>query len=304
MELGLRGRAALTPLVASILVSALGCARLKAPSLPPDLEERTITALVIVHRGLVDRLKPKAWQTQALERVASASRLFEEQFRLRFVVGAFQIWDREVSLGERPHDLLDQLRGKISAGANEIVIAFVPWPRLPPERIAGPGAANFEKGYVLARADFGSASSESETITLVHELGHLFGAKHVYRIESVMGGDPRETARFDRFNEKIVMAHRLRDFQAPEGGEDGIDRCLAIEAYRELLEGEGENDDTFLVHRRLGELLLVEGDLDGAARHLAQLSGVNRRPWRIGSPSCCASGGSTHTMVPSTRSGS
>lgn len=270
MELRFRGRAALTPLVASILVFALGCARLKAPSLLPDLEERTITALAVVHKGLVDRLEPKAWRTQAFERVASASRLFEEQFRLRFVVGAFQIWDREVSLDERPHDLLDQLRGEVSAGAHEIVIAFIPWPRLPPERIAGPGAANFEKGYVLVRADFSSPPVESETMTLVHELGHLFGAKHVHRIESVMGGDPREMARFDRFNEKIVMAHRLRDFQAPEGREDGIDRRLAIEAYQELLEGEGENDDTFLVHGRLGELLLVEGDLNGAARHLRE----------------------------------
>lgn len=231
MELRFRGKASLTPLVASILVFALGCARLKAPSLLPDLEERTITALAVVHKGLVDRLEPKAWRTQAFERVASASRLFEEQFRLRFVVGAFQIWDREVSLDERPHDLLDQLRGEVSAGSPPV---------------------------------------ESETMTLVHELGHLFGAKHVHRIESVVGGDLREMARFDRFNEKIVMAHRLRDFQAPEGGEDGIDRRLAIEAYQELLEGEGENDDTFLVHRRLGRLLLVEGDLDGAARHLRE----------------------------------
>lgn len=266
----LNGRAAFTLLVASILVaSALGCAKSKAPGIPLDLEARTITALAVVHKKLVDQ-QPEAWQTHAQKRIASASRLFEEQFRLRFVVQTFQIWDREVSLNEGPEDLLDQLRGEISAGANEIVIAFVPWPQLPPERIVGSGAANFHKGYVLVRADFGAPAGASETMTIAHELGHLFGAKHVYRIESVMGGDPPAPARFDRYNEKIVMAHRLRNFQATDGGEDGVDRRLAIEAYRALLEREGENDDTFWIHRRLGKLLLAEGDLDAAAHHVTE----------------------------------
>lgn len=107
-------------------------------------------------------------------------------------------------------------------------------------------------------------------MTLIHELGHLLEAKHVHRVESVMGGDPQETARFDPLNEKIVMAHRLRTFRAPKRKEDGIDHRLAIEAYQELLEREGENDDTLLVHRRLGELLLREGDLDGTAHPLRE----------------------------------
>lgn len=277
MEIGLRRRAALAPFVALMLVaSALGCAKAKPRAVPPNLEARTITALAVVHKGLVDQ-QPKAWQSQARERVASASRLFEDQFRLRFVVGTSQIWDREVSLSERPHDLLDQLRGEVSAGANEIVIAFVPWPKLPPERNAGPGAANFHKGYILVRADFGAFPSTSETMTLAHELGHLFGAKHVYRIESVMGGDPPATARFDRYNEKIVMAHRLRNFQAGDGREEGVDRRLTIEAYRELLKGEGENDDAFWIHKRLGKLLMAEGDLDGAAHHLREALRIKRR---------------------------
>ncbi len=277
MELGLRRRAALAPFVASMLVaSALGCAKAKPRAIPPDLEVRTITALAVVHKALVDQ-QPKAWQSQARERVASASQLFEDQFRLRFAVGNFEIWDREVWLSERPHDLLDQLRGEVSAGANEIVIAFVPWPRLPPERIAGGGAANFRKGYILVRADFGAQPSASETMTMVHELGHLFGAKHVYRIESVMGGDPPATARFDRYNEKIVMAHRVRNFQAADGREEGVDRRLTIEAYRALLKGEGENDDAYRVHKRLGKLLIAEGDLDGATHHLREALRLKRR---------------------------
>lgn len=270
MELGRRDRAALTLLVASMLLaSGVGCAKSKAPGIPLDLEARTVTALAVVHKKLVDQ-QPEAWQTHARERIASASRLFEEQFRLRFVVQTFQIWDREVSLNEGLQDLLDQLRGEVSAGANEIVIAFVPWPRLPPERIAGSGAANFEKAYVLVRADFGAPPSASETMTIAHELGHLFGAKHVYRIESVMGGDPPATARFDRYNEKIVMAHRLRNFQGADRAKEGVDRRLTIEAYRELLEREGENDDAFWIHRRLGKLFLAEGDLDAAVHHVRE----------------------------------
>ena len=277
MEIGLRRGAALAPFVASMIVaSALGCAKAKPRAIPPDLEARTITALVVVHKALIDQ-QPKDWQSQARERVASASHLFEDQFRLRFVVGTSQIWDREVWLSERPHDLLDQLRGEVSAGANEIVIAFVPWPRLPPERIAGGGAANFRKGYILVRADFGAQPSASETMTMVHELGHLFGAKHVYRIESVMGGDPPATARFDRYNEKIVMAHRVRNFQAADGREEGVDRRLTIEAYRALLKGEGENDDAYRVHKRLGKLLIAEGDLDGATHHLREALRLKRR---------------------------
>ena len=49
--------------------------------------------------------------------------------------------------------------------------------------------------------------------TLVHELGHLFGAKHVSNKDSVMRPGSFKSLEFDKINRKRILKYKWRNFQ-------------------------------------------------------------------------------------------
>jgi Zn-dependent peptidase ImmA (M78 family) len=49
---------------------------------------------------------------------------------------------------------------------------------------------------------------DDDTVTLVHELGHIFGAEHVQDADSIMNEDFDYRAEFDMKNRSVILKNR------------------------------------------------------------------------------------------------
>ena len=205
-----------------------------APSVPaPKLREIKVLAVADIEY----RNRFPDWQERVKGLVGAASRYYESEFGLRFTVLACKPWEFNARYQPSMEEKLVSLQ-KIELGQADLLIAFVRsvqhrengaaigwgfWlceymlvTDLWPELVDGAQLMPLVCRQILKKPGFGS------TMTLIHELGHLFGAFHVDNAESIMYFSTMKIVppriQFDDVNRQVILATRDVDFRvAPEG---------------------------------------------------------------------------------------
>jgi hypothetical protein len=120
------------------------------------------------------------WEKNARNLIDNASAFYRDWFEVAFVIDTMVVWDIEA---EPCHTVMfdwDCLVKSVPRGNADIVIHFTKERRL---TYGLAGISLFDFGYVrVTQSDWGNLQGgyEKAFMTLVHELGHQFGAFHVY----------------------------------------------------------------------------------------------------------------------------
>lgn len=286
---------------ARMRVRALALLALVPFAVPTQAADPVQALGIVPVKILVDDDEPAArqrWETVLRERVARASKIFAQNFGIRFEVAAVDTWETDVKL--RSFDqLFIEFAREVKPEPARLALGFCRQ-RLDPTRarrnlggIPGPFGA-----HVLLSEN--AHISETERVeVLVHELGHFLGAPHSPDPNSVMRpelGDGKARSRrftvgFDPTSNLILKAvakeFRERDIAALADLTErnkallrelyaGIDRQLPGDPvagrYLALLDEEPSEADP----RRTAGNLLVE-QVRGIVAAVVQAAEDNRR---------------------------
>lgn len=187
---------------------------------------REFTILAVADRTY--RQRHPQWQDRVKQIVERTSQYYSEVFNMRFSVADFQPWQLKAD-AKNFADTWNQLYG-IDARAADLVVGFV--------GVAYPQGHRFG-GYRLGQAMPMSqhvyisdeASLELAVRTLVHELGHIFGAFHVADTRSIMYPEANRVASYFEFGKPVIEAFQhSQDLDLRRGVESlSPDSARAIE---------------------------------------------------------------------------
>lgn len=232
-----------------------------------DLPARAGTDLRTIRVGIAvapSFMNQPNWRSEFGQRLAYASRIFESEFKIRFVATKWYEWS-----GAKEHEesqaLLEDLMSHFPLGDVDLVIGLTSLKKTPSQMIRDPhtiGQARPLSGYLVLRYPTNRLFKIQEQTVLVHELGHLFGAIHTDRPSTIMYPliDKQLPSHFDQENRDIIMETRGIDFK--KGIEalpkDSIQRLLG--SYIKLI-AENQPFDFFYM---LGVLYVNIGQYDNA----------------------------------------
>jgi len=157
------------------------------------------------------------WRSEFEQRLAYASRIFESEFKVKFVPVKWREWpvvNEKVSL----RALLEDLQSRFPLEKADIVIGLTSVKGVSLADVKDPdtvGQAKILSGYLVLRYPISPMYRIQEQTVLTHELGHLFGAVHTDEPSTVMFPiiDKQVPVRFDTENHDIIMATRAIDFK-------------------------------------------------------------------------------------------
>lgn len=211
----------LRPIICFILsLTALSCA-LSRPALP----ERVVKVKLVVDRRA--REANVGWRDDILRKFTTAADFFEDEFGIRFAVAGMQPWNYQEAMTSTA-DLLKLLKKQVpvtdAAGRFDLVIGFTQLPgRVMPghARVDEIGDCNSGLGnyIVLSITDTDRyletdrARGDRDSQSLIHELGHIFGAEHVDDRDSVMAVQFRPYTDFDKKNREVVFKNKFCAFR-------------------------------------------------------------------------------------------
>jgi len=278
----------------------------------------------VLARAAVDQVlrAQEGWEERIRERFTFAAEQISRQVEIDLALLDVQPWERLRGTTDGL-DLIEELRGDASPGKADLVLGFAGETRevemvdgQPTIRGHTLGLSPCFAGYgivaeVIASRDGQQFRVPEETLreTLVHELGHLFGAVHVSD-DSVMRATPSQTRvyTFDRLNLEVLRVCRWMDFSvhlaslsedelerltdlyaelaAGPASDDGVHfyRALVCTQLRQYDEAIGEYLQVLSVsprdaytHYNLAELLYYQRNNSEAARlHWRQAAGIGR----------------------------
>lgn len=171
--------------------------------------------------------KDRRWHDEIDRKFAAAADFFEMEFGIRLVAHTIQPWPLErkvASTGELLRDLKQHVPLSDKEGIYDIVIGFTALPgRISPGHARVDEIGNCRDGlgnYIAISATETLRSSERESIlgntdvlTLIHELGHLFGAEHVDDRSSIMAVHFNPFTDFDPKNREIILKNKFCPFR-------------------------------------------------------------------------------------------
>lgn len=173
------------------------------------------------------RARNSAWPNEARGLIEAASDYYEREFGIQFVTESVVPWPAQ----ERIHSTVDLLTtverdfpAKNKDGSYDLIVVFSA-EEISRYFVAGRSRVdrigNCQQGlgnYVIApvhkpfRYAGAHAEPEPDTIALIHELAHIFGAEHVEDRGSIMYEDLGYRTEFDSKNRSMILKNRSCPF--------------------------------------------------------------------------------------------
>jgi len=169
------------------------------------------------------RQRNSAWEKEVRGLVEAASDYYEREFNIQFITQSAAPWPAQERIPSTA-DLLVRLKRDFPVqkrdGDYDLIIAFT---GEPVSRYVGAGRARVDRigscreglgFYVVVpvrqvfRYGGPSAELEYDTVALIHELGHIFGAEHVADIHSIMNEKFDYRTEFDLKNRNVILQNR------------------------------------------------------------------------------------------------
>ena len=223
------------------------------------------------------------WEKDVRARMARASAVFEREFRVRFVVASVGEWQSEDAAASI-HDLHAALARRTGGGAEDVVIGFSSQ-HAPARAGAAPDVYDRGVAYYFGRCCIVRAGTPPagdpwpyEDETVLHEIGHVFGAWHSTHGRSVMRAIKQgpENAGFDVYARAAVLSSRTVDFRRGTDAVDDATVATLFAAWKVSHPGDAEFPPW--------QALCTEawwaresGDADGAARRCDRALDMDRR---------------------------
>ncbi|MDY0170032.1 MAG: M12 family metallo-peptidase [Thermoguttaceae bacterium] len=178
--------------------------------------------IVVPVKLLVDDDEPAVraiWEPRLRNRLAEASRIFEQHCGVRLEVAAVDMWysnNRTRDFGQA----LAEFERAVDPAPGKLAIGFTSQYHIPPRRVPLGGTRGPLHPWILIREWSQHVTASERLEILVHELGHFFGAVHSAETDSVMRpelGDRQSHARafrigFDPLN-TIAMYLLVDEFR-------------------------------------------------------------------------------------------
>jgi hypothetical protein len=184
-------------------------------------QERVVRIKVLADPAM--RQRNSAWEKEARGLVEAASDYYEREFNIRLITQSVTPWPDQERIASTA-DLLLKLKADFplarKTADHDLIIAFT---GEPVSRYIGAGRPRVDKigncreglGYyavVPVREVFryGGAMAELtyDTVALIHELGHIFGAEHVADGQSIMSEIFDYRTEFDMKNRNVILKNR------------------------------------------------------------------------------------------------
>lgn len=187
-------------------------------------------ARVVRIKALVDvpfRNRNPRWDQEARGLIEAASDYYEEEFGIRLITHSVATWPENERVPSTPSllaRLLKQFPIAAADGSYDIVVAFS---GENVSRILSDGrprvdrVGNCNQGlarYIvlptrkLFRYTGQTTVRDSDVLTLIHEIGHVFGAEHVEDFNSIMHENFDYRTEFDAKNRQIIRNNRSCPF--------------------------------------------------------------------------------------------
>jgi len=209
------------------ILSALLCAHFLAAC---SIFQAPAPARVVRVKALVDppfRSRNPSWDQEARGLIEAASDYYEEEFGIRLITQSVTPWPDAERVPSTP-GLLARLQKQFPVTATndsyDIIVAFSGEnisrlltdgrPRVDRIGNCSQGLARYIvlPTRKLFRYTSVHAEPETDVLTLVHELAHVFGAEHVEDFNSIMHENFDYRTEFDAKNRKIIQDNRSCPF--------------------------------------------------------------------------------------------
>ena len=208
--------------ICSILSALLlaGCSVFQASA-----PERVVRVKALVDQPF--RTRNPGWAQEARALIEAASDYYEEEFGIRLITQSVSPWLENERVPSTP-TLLARLQKQFPVasadGSYDIVVAFTGEnvsriltagrPRV--DRIGNCSQGLARYIILPTRKPFSYTGQTSDldpdVITLVHEIGHVFGAEHVEDVNSIMNENFDYRSQFDAKNRTIIQNNRTCPF--------------------------------------------------------------------------------------------
>jgi Flp pilus assembly protein TadD len=233
----------------------------------PESFETLRTVRVRAAAGPVFRERD-GWRESIRSRLDKATEVYAAEFGIRFELESTFAWegvDERSDLGTA----FSALRTMVPADGVDIVIGFLYTGHIPVRDLEQADAENLGRAmpygqYVVVR-DVPGLSTYIRHRTLVHEIGHLFGALHAPERDSIMHQyvRPGSDYLFDRISGERIHLARTMDFSRGIASlDDDVQRRLDA-LYTEHHQ-RGEANPRATGHFNLGVMRLQDQDTAGA----------------------------------------
>ena len=205
-------------IIFSILSTFLftGCALV--PDHPP---QRVVRVKVLVDPAM--RQRNADWEREARGLVEAASDYYEREFDIRLITRSVVGWPAQQRV-QSTVELLERLKRDFSVELKDadydLLIAFTGEaasryirtgrPRVDRVGNCSQGLGNYLVAPVRQVFRYAGANAELEydTVALIHELGHIFGAEHVADTQSIMNENFDYRTEFDLKNRGVILNNR------------------------------------------------------------------------------------------------
>jgi len=173
------------------------------------------------------RSRNPGWAQEARGLIEAASDYYEDEFGIRLITQSVSAWPEDERVPSTPA-LLARLQKQFpmasADGSYDIVISFTGEnvsriltagrPRVDRIGNCSQGLARYVvlPTRTLFRYTGLTRDLDPDVLTLVHEIGHVFGAEHIQDINSIMHENFDYRSQFDAKNRQIILNNRSCPF--------------------------------------------------------------------------------------------